>query len=110
MVWQKGMQIVELSFKFSESLPTEEKYGLRSQMTRAAVSIPSNIAEGGSRKSEKEYAHFLEISLGSSFELETQFLICAQLKIGNIDLIDKALKEIEEYQKMMNSFRSKVNQ
>lgn len=109
LVWQKGMEIVELSFLFSESLPVEEKYGLRSQMTRAAISIPSNIAEGSSRKSDKEYAHFLEISLGSSFELETQFLICEKQKIGKQELIIKSLKEINELQKMLYSYYLKIN-
>ena len=110
LFWQKGMQIVKLCFQFSERLPSEEKYGLRSQMTRASVSIPSNIAEGSSRKSEKEYAHYLDISLGSSFELETQLLICEQLKIGDLELTEKLKKEIAEFQKMMYSFRQKLNQ
>jgi len=68
-VWQKSMNLVVETHQLSKSLPNEEKFGLISQMNRAAVSIPSNIAEGSSRRSDKDYARFLEIALGSSFEL-----------------------------------------
>ena len=81
-VWQKGFQISVLCFKLIESFPKEEKYGLSIQITKAAVSIPSNIAEGSSRTSEKDYNRFLEIDLGSSFELETQILISEALNFG----------------------------
>ena len=78
-VWQKGVEIAVTSYKLVDTFPTSEKYSLSQQITRAAVSIPSNIAEGSSRRSEKEYARFLEISLGSCFELETQYLIAQKL-------------------------------
>ena len=74
-IWQKGMDIAVNSIQLIKKFPQQEKFGLSSQVTRAAVSIPSNIAEGSSRSSEKEYSRFIEISLGSSFELETQLLI-----------------------------------
>ena len=63
-IWQKGFDIAVNSFKLVSTFPKEEKYGISSQITRAAVSIPSNIAEGSSRTSEKEYSRFIEISLG----------------------------------------------
>lgn len=74
-IWQKGIEIAVKSYKATETFPEQEKFGITSQITRAGVSIPSNIAEGSSRKSVKDYARFIEISLGSSFELETQLLI-----------------------------------
>ncbi len=70
-VWKKGIEIVKLTYQLTKELPSEEKFNLVSQMNRSAVSIPSNIAEGSSRKSEKDYYRFLEIALGSSFELDT---------------------------------------
>ncbi|MEO5946227.1 MAG: four helix bundle protein [Chitinophagaceae bacterium] len=71
LIWQKGFQIAIKSYKAVSSFPKEEKYSISSQITRAAVSIPSNIAEGSSRSSMKDYNRFLEIPLGSTFELET---------------------------------------
>ncbi|WP_139135180.1 four helix bundle protein [Roseivirga sp. 4D4] len=70
-IWQSGIQLVEQVYQVTNTFPNAEKFGLTSQMTRAAVSIPSNIAEGGARNSQKEYKRFLEIALGSAFELET---------------------------------------
>jgi len=66
-IWQKGFQIAINSFSISKAFPKEERFALSSQITRAGVSIPSNIAEGSSRNSDKEYNRFIEIALGSSF-------------------------------------------
>jgi len=88
-IWQKGFNIAVKSFTLTASFPKEEKYGLSSQMTRAAVSIPSNVAEGSSRSSEKDYNRFLEISLGSTYELETQLLISQAVNYGNSNLQKK---------------------
>jgi four helix bundle protein len=74
-IWQKGFEIAVDTYKLVGSFPKSEIYSLAHQATRAATSIPSNIAEGSSRRSEKDYYRFIEISLGSSFELETQLLI-----------------------------------
>ena len=76
------VQISIQCFKLIESFPKEEKYGLSSQTTKAAVSIPSNIAEGSSRTIEKDYHRFLEIALGLAFEFETQILISEALNFG----------------------------
>ena len=78
-VWKKSMQLVTLVYQYTKLFPKEELYGLASQMRRAAVSIPSNIAEGYGRASDKELLHFLYISLGSSSELETQIIIAKNL-------------------------------
>ncbi|MGY3215317.1 four helix bundle protein [Mucilaginibacter sp. HD30] len=74
-VWKAGMEVAKAIFVMTRTFPSEEKFGLISQMTRCVVSIPSNIAEGCGRKSTKEFYQFLNIAQGSSFELETQTLI-----------------------------------
>ena len=108
LIWQKGFQIAVKSFPAVSSFPKEEKYGISSQITRAAVSIPSNIAEGSSRTSMKDYNRFLEISLGSSFEMETQLLIAEAVNFGEKEKRDDLLKDIDEEQKMIMSFMSKL--
>lgn len=108
-IWQKSMEIATDVYCFAASLPTEEKFGIRSQITRAAVSMPSNIAEGCSRKSDKELSHFLEIALGSSFELETQLIICRNLTIGNQSIDESIVTNLTSFEKMLNVFYSKVN-
>ncbi|MDP9230632.1 MAG: four helix bundle protein [Bacteroidota bacterium] len=107
-IWQKGFDIAVKSFELVASFPKEEKYGLSSQLTRSAISIPSNIAEGSSRTSDKDYNRFLEISLGSTFEMETQILISQAVNFGNKALSDVLLKDIDEEQKMLMSFMSKL--
>lgn len=108
LIWQKGFQIAVKSFDIVSSFPREEKYAISSQITRAAVSIPSNIAEGSSRSSMKDYNRFLEISLGSAFELETQLLIAEAVNFGETDKRNELLKDIDEEQKMIMSFMSKI--
>lgn len=83
IVWQKSMLLVTIVFKLSEEFPRSELFGIVSQMRRAAVSIPSNIAEGWGRRSIKEYHQFYAIAYGSVLELETQLLISQNLKFGN---------------------------
>src|SRR5690348_15340354 len=107
-IWQKGFEIAVNSFNLVNSFPREERFGLSSQITRAAVSIPSNIAEGSSRSSNKDYNRFLEISLGSTFELETQLLIAQAVNFGNKAQTDNLLKDIDEEQKMLMSYMSKL--
>ncbi len=87
-VWQKGIDLVKLIYEITSSFPTNEQFGLVSQMRRAAVSIPSNIAEGCGRNSDKELVHFLYICLGSASELETQIIISQEL-----DFLEKEKSE-----------------
>ena len=79
-VWKFSMDLVELVYQETAKFPKEERYGLTSQMRRAAVSIPSNIAEGSGRKGDKELVQFIAIALGSIAELETQYMIAVRLQ------------------------------
>ena len=94
-VYKESMEMVTLIYKITKEFPAEEKYGLTSQIRRAAISIPSNIAEGSARKSTKEYIQFLYHSLGSAAEVETQLELSKRLGfIGNIETINKTNSEI----------------
>lgn len=108
-IWQKGFSIAVNAYKLVSTFPKEEKYALVSQITKSAVSIPSNIAEGSSRKSEKDYFRFIEIALGSSFELETQLLIAQAVNFGNAESRTELLADVAEEQKMLNGFMGKLN-
>src|SRR6476646_8790366 len=107
-IWQKGFEIAVDIYRLIETFPKSEKFSLVQQPTRAAVSIPSNIAEGSSRFSEKDYKRFIEISLGSSFELETQLLIAKAANFGHHELRDEILRDLDEEEKMLISFMNKL--
>ena len=91
-IWQEAIELVTLNYKFTSTLPDFEKFGLVSQLNRCAVSIPSNISEGTSKRTNKHFITFLEHSLGSVFEWETQMIICrildfiSQVKFQEFDL------------------------
>lgn len=102
------MGIVMNVYKLTAKLPDEERFGLSSQMKRCSVSIPSNIAEGSAKRSSKEYIKFLEISLGSAYELETQVLIADQLGYGDKELRFLILSDLDEEQKMLHGLINKV--
>jgi four helix bundle protein len=104
-VWNEAMSIVKSTYEIAAMLPDDERFGLRSQISRAAVSIPSNIAEGSAKSSHKELKHYCEISMGSSFELETQLLLIKELNLIKDTIgIDKILVKVEQFQKMLNKF------
>ncbi len=108
-ICQKGFEIAVDTYKLVDSFPKSEKYSLTQQVTRAATSIPSNIAEGSSRSSEKDYYRFIEISLGSSFELETQLLVAKAVNFGDATLVNNTLNKIDEEQKMLIAFANKLS-
>ena len=108
-IWQKGFEIAVDTYKLVDTFPKSEKFSLAQQATRSASSIPSNIAEGSSRKSEKDYYRFIEISLGSSFELETQLLIAKAVNFGDEILLNNILGKIDEEQKMLIAFANKLS-
>ena len=105
-IWQKSMDLVTEIYQMSTSFPKEEIFGLTSQIRRAAVSIPSNIAEGWGRKLTKEFIQLLRISRGSLLELETQLLICKKLDYSKTEILDSLLFKIQEINKMINSFQT----
>jgi four helix bundle protein len=108
IVWQKAMELVKEIYLLTEFFAKDEIYGLTSQMQRAAVSIPSNIAEGYMRKHRKEYSHFLSVSLASAAELETQILICKEIKKFNHIDFSKAESLNTEVLKMLYVMIEKV--
>jgi four helix bundle protein len=107
-IWQKGIQIAIDCIRITNTFPTHEKFGIISQLNRACISIPSNIAEGSSRSSNKDYNRFIEISLGSCFEAETQFLIASQLGFGEPELIEGIIIQIIEQEKMLTTFSARL--
>lgn len=107
-IWEKGMTIVKEIYKITSKFPGSEKFGLISQMQRAAISIPSNIAEGCSRNSDIEFKRFLEIAIGSSFELETQIIIANELHLINQEETDEIGTIINTLQKQINALITKI--
>ncbi len=108
-VWQEGMLLAKMVYQVTGLFPSNEQYGLTSQIKRAVVSIPSNIAEGAGRGSDKEFAHFLSIALGSAFELETQMILANDfnfLSQGQFELISI---QIQNVQRVVNGFRISIN-
>ncbi len=102
------MRVVKEVYKVSQFLPKTEKYALKSQVCRSAASIPSNIAEGCSRNSEIDLKRFLEIALGSSFELENQFLIIKELSLIPNEKLYILFDLLDKEQRMLNSFIEKL--
>ena len=106
VVWQKSMDLVVLVYKLVQELPKSEQYALSDQIRRAAVSIPSNIAEGKSRNSIKEYKHFIGIAKGSVAELETQLLICERIGYFNKEELSNTLGLLDEVSKMLTKLNN----
>jgi four helix bundle protein len=101
-VWQAAIELTIRVYRFTAIFPKEEKYGLTSQMRRAAVSVPSNIAEGKGRTSDKELTQFLCHSRGSVFELETQIVIAQRLGYCPIEECEAARRELARVGQMLN--------
>lgn len=108
IVWQKSMDLVVLIYQVTDKLPSKEQFGLISQMRRAVVSIPSNIAEGYGRQSTGSYTQFLSIARGSLLELETQIELCIRLNFIKKTDIEIILNGIVEISKMLSSLISKI--
>ena len=106
-LWKKSMDLVETIYKLTQAFPESEKFGLTSQMRRAAVSIPSNIAEGAARKGDKELIHFLHIALGSLSELETQYLIA--IRLAFIKKEETTEEQMIDVKKLLLGFRNYLN-
>jgi len=108
-IWKDAIVLVQEVYVLIEVLPNIEKFGLQSQISRCVVSIPSNIAEGSAKSSQKDFVRFLEISLGSAFELETQLIICGNIgfipeikvsaMIGKLHILQKRINSLISYSK-----------
>ena len=107
-VWQKAMDLTDLTYIYCSDLPSTERYNLIDQINRCSCSIPSNIAEGSGKRTNIHNAEFLSKSLTSSYELETQLLICKRRQFGNKEKLENCLSLLEEVQKMIFAFREYV--
>jgi four helix bundle protein len=107
-VWQKGIELASFVYEITESYPSKEVYGLSSQSRRCAVSIPSNIAEGAGRNSNREFLHFLSISVGSIFELETQLIISQRLNYISVEKLEILTEHIEEIKNMLFGLQKSI--
>ena len=105
-IWIESMELVSESYKITRSFPKFETYGLMSQMNRCAVSIPSNISEGTSKSTDKHFNKYLEISLGSAFEWETQLIISYHENYINEEKFNELEQKIKQIQKMISGFKS----
>lgn len=110
VIWQKAMQFAPLVYQVTKAFPKDEIFGLVSQMRRCVVSIPSNIAEGFSRKSRKDYNRFLQIAMGSIFEIQTQLEIALNLGYLNQEMFDKVYADSRELERMLSSFSKKMTE
>lgn len=100
-IWKDSIVLVKTIYELVDNLPDSEKYGLKSQISRCVVSIPANIAEGCAKDSQKDFVRFLQISLGSAFELETHLIICFELSFVNEN--PNLIAEIQRLQKRINA-------
>jgi len=107
-VWKEGVSFARLIYQVTESFPSSERFGLSMQLQRAAVSIASNIAEGAARKSETDFARFLEMSLGSAFEIETQLIIAQEIGYLDTTRQENILAELTILQKRINQLITKI--
>ena len=108
IVWQKAMDLVVEIYSIVKLLPDEERYALADQMKRAAVSIPSNIAEGQERSTTKDFVNFLHIAKGSRSELETQLIICIRLNYLKPEQVEITQSLLTEIGKMLHSLIQKL--
>ena len=108
IVWQKSMDLVVQVYAITQKLPHTEQYALCDQMRRAVISIPSNIAEGQARNSNKEFVRFLSMAKGSKAELETQILLCKRLKFITDSESNKVIELLQEIGKMLNALQNSL--
>jgi four helix bundle protein len=109
IVWQKAMSLTRDVYRETEALPNKEVFGLQSQMRRAAVSVPSNIAEGHGRLDDGNFRQFLANSRGSLFELQTQLELAADLKYLNEAKVAELMEQCEEVARMINGLIASMN-
>ncbi|MDX2362649.1 MAG: four helix bundle protein [Crocinitomicaceae bacterium] len=106
--WEKSKTLAVEIYELTGSFPQSEVYGITSQMRRAAVSIPSNIAEGAGRTSDKEFSRFLDIAMGSAYELETQLLIANDIGFLNKDKFESSNSQLSSVIQMISKFKQRL--
>lgn len=107
-IWKKSIELTKAVYLLVTELPSDEKYGLNSQIKRSSVSIPSNIAEGAGRNSNKEFKYFLSIANGSAYELQTQLILLTELNLMTKEKVQPVIEVCIEIQKMNYSFQRKL--
>lgn len=107
-IWKKSIELTKAVYLLIAELPKDEKFGLTTQIKRSAVSVPSNIAEGAGRNSNKEFKHFLSIANGSNYELHTQLLLLIELNLISKEKVQPVIEQCIEIQKMNYSFQHKL--
>lgn len=107
-VWKKSIDFVKTVYQITGGFPTEEKFGLVSQMRRAAISIPINISEGAGRNNPKEFIQFLGIAQGSAAELETQLIISRELSFLQVQVADEMLQELDTISRMIIGLKKSI--
>jgi four helix bundle protein len=105
-IWKRGRLFCSKIYELTSKFPEAKKFGLTNQLRRASVSIPSNIAEGSSRNSNKDFSRFLKITLGSAYEIETQLLIARDLQFITEKELEDIISELEQIIKMVSKFNS----
>ena len=108
-IWQKSMDLTDYTFDYCKHLPVDERYNLIDQINRSSCSIPSNIAEGSDKRTEKHFSEFLSTALSSSYELETQLIICERRNYGKTEQLKNCLELVVEVQKMIFNFREYIS-
>lgn len=108
-IWVKSMDLVTDIYKLTNTFPSDERFGIISQMQRAALSCPTNIAEGSAKSSTKDFSRFLEISVGSLYELETELNVSRNLEYINNEIFEVYQNKIIELQKMIIAFKNRIN-
>ena len=108
VVWQKGIELAKIVYRLSAKFPGEEKFGLVAQMRRAAISIPSNIAEGQARRTTGEFIQFISHAEGSVAELSTQLILATELQFSSSDDAEPALELTVHLRRMLNGLRRKL--
>jgi four helix bundle protein len=108
-IWQRGMELAVEVYRVAETFPKDERFGLTSQVKRCVVSVPSNISEGAGRATEKQFRHFLEFSMGSINELQTQMELARRFNYIDQETNDRILDEALQVYKMILAFYNKIN-
>ncbi len=107
--WEEAMNVAEMVFALTQTFSKEHRFEISSQMNRAAISIPSNIAEGCGRGTNPQLLHFLDIAQGSAYELETQLLLCLRIKLAFNDNIQPIIEKIRYVQSLIANFKKSIN-